>query len=103
MVPPVRRPPDESLSGRERWGLIVVAMVVLLIGVIATVWAVYQSAADRRAGCVTATMASTTGGVTLHYCGTEAQRWCAAVFSSNDAVALHARDACTAAGYGVKP
>jgi hypothetical protein len=100
MVPPVRKPPDEKLSGRERRLLIVAGVVVLLIGVVTAVWTVYQSNVDRQAGCVTVNVASTLGGAYFHYCGTQAREWCAAEYAASDTLALRARNACAAAGYG---
>ena len=100
MVPPFRPRPDEQLSRRDRRQLIIVAVVVVLLGVAAAVWTVYKSAADRRAGCVSLNLASSTGAVYLHHCGTEAQQWCTAMYAAQDAVASRARTACGAAGYG---
>ena len=44
------------------------------------------------------TVASTTGGGTLNYCGAKAKAFCAAAFSNSDRVSLLARPQCNLAG-----
>jgi F0F1-type ATP synthase assembly protein I len=102
MVPPFRQLPDEQqhLTGRQRRLLIVAGVIVLLIGIATAVWTVRQSAADRSAGCVSVNVPSTLGGAYFHYCGTQAQQWCAAEYTAHDTLAVRAHGACDAAGYG---
>jgi hypothetical protein len=49
-------------------------------------------------GCVNLTIASSTGGATLHYCGSEAKSFCRTAFASDDRISLLARPQCVLAG-----
>jgi hypothetical protein len=74
------------------------AIVLGLVGV--AVWAAldpgrYASSGD---GCVTLTIASSTGGAVLHACGDQARVMCAAAFASEDRIALLTRPQCEIAG-----
>ena len=53
-------------------------------------------------GCVNLTLPSSTGGATLHYCGSEARSFCATSFKSSDQISLRARPQCVLAGLGPK-
>jgi hypothetical protein len=77
-------------------------VVVLVVGIATAAWTVYRSAADRNAGCVSVNVASTLGGAYFHYCGTQAQQWCANEYTLHDTIAVQAHSACDAAGYGTK-
>ncbi len=89
-----------SLSPRgKRIVYLVVALVVAVIVALA-VWSgvshdKYESSAN---GCVNVTMASTTGGGTLNYCGAKAKAFCASAFTHSDRLALLARPQCDLAG-----
>jgi hypothetical protein len=74
------------------------AIVLGLVGV--AVWAAldpgrYASSGD---GCVTLTIASSTGGAVLHACGDQARVMCAAAFAGEDRIALLTRPQCEIAG-----
>lgn len=49
-------------------------------------------------GCVNLTVASTTGGATLHYCGSQAVAFCQSAYASSDRLSLLARPQCQLAG-----
>jgi len=56
--------------------------------------------AGSGAGCVNVTVPSSTGGATLHYCGSQAKSFCHAEFAApgNDPLAVRARPQCRLAG-----
>ena len=61
--------------------------------------------AGSAAGCVNVTVASSTGGATLHYCGATARSFCRTQFAApaTDQLAVHARPQCRLAGLAPKP
>ena len=51
-------------------------------------------------GCVTLTVANSTGGAVIHACGDHARTLCRASFTSEDRIALPTRTQCKIAGLG---
>jgi len=49
-------------------------------------------------GCVNVTIAGSTGGATLHYCGADAKSFCRSAYTRTDRISLLARPQCAAAG-----
>ena len=49
-------------------------------------------------GCVNLTVPSSTGGATLHYCGSAARSFCQKSFRAQDQISLRARPQCVLAG-----
>jgi hypothetical protein len=89
-----------SLSPRGRRIVYLVVALVVAVTVAVAVWSgishdKYESSAH---GCVNVTMASTTGGGTLNYCGAKAKAFCASAFAHADRLALLARPQCDLAG-----
>jgi len=89
-----------SLSPRGKRIVYLVVGLVIAATVAVTVWSgltrdKYGTSAN---GCVSVTIASTTGGGTLSYCGAKAKAFCAAAFSNSDRVSLLARPQCNLAG-----
>ena len=87
-----------SRLGRRRLLLIGAVLVAALAAGIA--WAaVSQGSYDSsRAGCVTVTVPSSTGGALLHACGGRARTLCRHAFASPDRFSLLARPQCRLAG-----
>lgn len=77
------------------------ALVILALGGLSA-WGVvaHDSYGASGHGCVNVTVPSTTGGSTLHYCGSQARSFCQASFRSQDQVSLRARPQCVLAGLG---
>jgi len=75
------------------------ALVVLVLGGLGIWGAVaHDSYTGSAHGCVNLTVPSSTGGSTLHYCGSEAQSFCRQAFRSQDPISLRARPQCVLAG-----
>jgi hypothetical protein len=89
-----------SLSPRGKRILLAVAGV-MAAGLIA-VGAYSAVGADKYGpsanGCVNLTVAGSTGGATLHYCGAQAKSFCRSVYVSNDRISQLARPQCVLAG-----
>ncbi len=49
-------------------------------------------------GCVNVTIPNSTGGTTLHYCGSQAEAYCRTAYVSGDRISLLARPQCELAG-----
>jgi hypothetical protein len=80
------------------------ALVILLLGGLGIWGAVaHDSYTGSGHGCVNLTVPSSTGGSTLHYCGSEAQSFCQRAFRSQDPISLRARPQCVLAGLGPTP
>lgn len=94
------QPPAQRLTRRAKrrlaWAGGIVA--VALIAVVA--WAALSpgSYGGSRAGCVTVTVPSSTGGGLLHACGSDARAMCRDAFARTDKVSLLARPQCRLAG-----
>jgi hypothetical protein len=89
-----------SLSPRGKRIVYLVVGLVVAVGVGLAVWSGlshdrYETSAN---GCVSVTIASTTGGGTLSYCGAKAKAFCASAFAHSDRLSLLARPQCSLAG-----
>jgi hypothetical protein len=84
---------------RKRILAIIGACVILVLGGLG-VWGALtpDTYSGSGHGCVNVTLASSTGGATLHYCGSQARSFCQAAFRSQDQISLHARPQCVLAG-----
>ena len=93
-------PGTGRLSSRQKRVFAVVGVLVVLIlaGVSAWVALASDSYSSSGHGCVNVTVASSTGGTTLHYCGAAARSFCQTSFRSEDQISLRARPQCVLAG-----
>ena len=89
-----------SLPPRRKRILLAIAGVVAaaLIGV-----GVYSAVGTDQYGpsangCVNMTIAGSTGGETLHYCGADAKSFCRSAYASDDRISQLARPQCVLAG-----
>jgi hypothetical protein len=84
---------------RKRVFAIVGVLVVLLLAGLGT-WGALSpdSYSGSGHGCVNVTVPSSTGGATLHYCGSAARSFCQASFAKQDQISLRARPQCALAG-----
>jgi hypothetical protein len=90
------------LSPRRKRVLAVIGVLVVLgLGALG-LWGALASDSYSSSGhgCVSVTVPSSTGGVTLHYCGAAARSFCQTSFRSQDQVSLRARPQCVLAGLG---
>ena len=90
------------LSRRQKriFAITAVVVVVLFGGLAAWGATAHDSYGASGHGCVNVTVPNSTGGATLHYCGSQAQAFCQASFRSRDTVSLRARPQCVLAGLG---
>jgi hypothetical protein len=86
---------------RRRVLAIIAAGVIVVLGALG-IWGALapDTYAGSGHGCVTVTLASSTGGARLHYCGPAARSFCQAAFRSHDQISLRARPQCVLAGLG---
>ena len=92
--------PVAPLGRRGRLALLAAAAVLIIALAIVVVWAMvdpgrYSSSGD---GCVTLTVANSTGGAVIHACGDHARTLCRAAFTSEDRLALLTRTQCEIVG-----
>jgi hypothetical protein len=99
-MPFATQPAAEQMTGRDR--RIVIVAVVALLAVLAAVgiWAAVRpgSYGSSRAGCITVTMPSTTGGALIHECGGSARATCTRAFAGHDKISMLTRPQCRQAG-----
>jgi hypothetical protein len=96
LLPP---PPSQPVRGdKRRLAVIALAVVLLVAGVAAWSAAYPGSYGHSRAGCVSVTIPSTTGGAMLHQCGSRARVMCRGAFRQNNRLSLLIRPSCRAAG-----
>lgn len=86
---------------RKRVFAIVAVLVVALFGGLIVLGVVQPDSYGASGhGCVNVTVPGSTGGSTLHYCGSRARSFCQASFRSRDQLSLRARPQCVLAGLG---
>ena len=90
------------LTPRQKRILAIAAALVVVVfgGLIAWGVVAHDSYGPSANGCVNVTIPNSTGGATLHYCGSQARSFCQASFRSQDQVSLRARPQCVLAGLG---
>ena len=90
------------LSPRQKRVFAVVGVLVVLLFAGLGTWGALakDSYSSSGHGCVNVTVPSSTGGATLHYCGSAARSFCQASFRSQDQISLRARPQCVLAGLG---
>jgi hypothetical protein len=90
------------LTTRERrvFGIIGMLIILILGGLGAWAALASDSYSSSGNGCVNVTVPSSTGGATLHYCGSAARSFCRTSFRSQDKISLLARPQCVLAGLG---
>jgi hypothetical protein len=90
------------LSSRQKrtFAIVGVLFIVILGGL--GIWGAlaHDPYGSSGHGCVNVTVPSSTGGATLHYCGSPARSFCQAAFRSTDQISLRARPQCVLAGLG---
>jgi len=99
-MPFASQPRAEPTTARDRRILAITAVVILLVLAGTGIWAAVRPGAygSSRDGCVTVTLASSTGGALIHECGAEAKTMCRHAFASDDKVSLLTRPQCRLAG-----
>jgi hypothetical protein len=92
-------PPGTVVRGDKRRLAVIVTAVVAVLAAVG-IWSAVRpgSYGESRAGCVTVTIPSSTGGGLLHECGASARRLCPNAVTSEDRLALLVRPACRRAG-----
>jgi len=101
LLPP---PPAQPVRGDKR-RLVVTAIAVALSFAGVAAWSAVHPGAygQSRAGCVTVTIPSSTGGALLHQCGTRARIMCRSAFRRHDRLSLLIRPQCREARLHLRP
>jgi hypothetical protein len=90
-----------SLTPRGKRIVYLVVALLVAAGVAVGVWSglSHDEYGPSANGCVNLTIASSTGGQPVHYCGTDAKSFCASAFTSSSRISLLARPQCILAGW----
>jgi hypothetical protein len=92
-------PPATPVRGDKRRLVVIVLAIGLILAAVAAWSAAHPGAyGQSRAGCVSVTIPSSTGGALLHQCGTRARVTCRGAFRRPDRLAVLIRPACRQAG-----
>ncbi|HTT92176.1 MAG TPA: hypothetical protein VMF65_21655 [Acidimicrobiales bacterium] len=96
MPPNYRQQQGQPLTSNERRGTVVLGVVVLLAALGLGIWALagLGGAKSPKGPCVSAVIASSTGGGTTRFCGADARSWCASETQGTGPVAVQAQRAC---------
>lgn len=94
-----------ALSPRGKRILVLAGIAVAAVCAAFGIWsAVGPDAYGPSAnGCVNVTVASSTGGSTLHYCGSQAKSFCRSAYAGTDRISVLSRPQCAAAGLARPP
>jgi hypothetical protein len=89
-----------ALSPRGKRIVYLVVAAVLAVGLAVGIWSAVSSDpyGTSANGCVSLTVASSTGAGSLHYCGAQAKAFCQNSFAESTPLALAARQQCDLAG-----
>ncbi|MGH3169111.1 MAG: hypothetical protein ACRDN0_24915 [Trebonia sp.] len=89
-----------SLSSRGKKILIAVGVAIVAAGAGLGVWSAvgHDTYGASAHGCVNFTIAGSTGGSVVHYCGADARSFCRSAYTRDDKISLLARPQCAAAG-----
>ena len=95
-------PKAGRLTPRQKRIFAITAVLVIAVFGGLTAWGVvaHDSYGGSGHGCVNVTVPNSTGGSTLHYCGSKARSFCQASFRGQDQVSIRARPQCVLAGLG---
>jgi hypothetical protein len=99
-MPFASQPAPEQATLRDKRRILLVVAAVVLVVAGAAIWGVlrpgsYGPSAD---GCITVTLASSTGGSVLHQCGTAAKSTCKYAYAHSDRASVLTRAQCRLAG-----
>jgi hypothetical protein len=103
VAPPAEAGTAQPGRGRRPWRAAVIAAVIAVVLVAGSVWwavAAPGTYGRSHAGCVTASVPSTTGGGLVHACGDKAKALCRVSFTQTDRLSEALRPQCRAAGLG---
>jgi hypothetical protein len=99
-MPFASTPRAEPVTSRDRRRLALIGAAVIVVIAAVAIWAAVRPGSydGSRAGCVTVTMPSSTGGALIHDCGTSAKALCRRAFAAADRISLLTRPQCRLAG-----
>jgi hypothetical protein len=89
-----------TLTPRGKRIVYIVVAVLVAAGVAIGIWSAVSSdpLATSANGCVSVTVASTTGGGIEHFCGAQAKSFCRQAYVNSDPDSVLARKQCILAG-----
>jgi hypothetical protein len=89
-----------SLSPRGKRIVYLIVALVVAAGVAIGIWSAVSSdpLATSANGCVSVTVASSTGGGIEHFCGAQAKTFCRQAYENSDSNSVLARKQCILAG-----
>ncbi len=95
-MPLLTSPPPSAPGRGDKRRLVVLALAVALAFAAVAAWTVAHpgSYGASRAGCITVTIPSSTGGALLHQCGMRARATCRDALRHHDRLSLLLRPAC---------
>ncbi|HLX48218.1 MAG TPA: hypothetical protein VKS82_07790 [Streptosporangiaceae bacterium] len=93
-------PRAEPLSGRAKRVLVLAGVIVAVAVAGVVVWSAVSPGGygSSKAGCITVTLPSSTGGALLHQCGTAAKVTCHNAYTHGDKLSVLTRPQCRLAG-----
>jgi hypothetical protein len=94
------RPTAGSLTSKQKRVFAIIGVLVILVIAGLGLWGAlaHDAYGTSANGCVNLTVPSSTGGSTLHYCGSQARTFCQAEFAATGQLAQRARPQCVLAG-----
>jgi hypothetical protein len=95
-APPQARP----ASPRVKRVLLGAGLALVVVAVGAILWSAFNPGGygTSKNGCISVTLASSTGGSTIHQCGATAKATCRNAFTHGDRLSLLTRPQCRLAG-----
>ena len=89
-----------SLTPKQKRIFAIIGVLLILVLGGLGVWGAlaHDSYGASANGCVNVNLPSSTGGSTLHYCGSQARAFCVTAFASPGQISQRARPQCVLAG-----
>jgi hypothetical protein len=100
VMPFARQPAAEHVTSRDKRKIAAAVAAIGLVLAAIAVWAAVRPGAygSSKDGCITVTMASSTGGALIHQCGASARALCKRAYAATGKESMLIRPQCRLAG-----
>jgi hypothetical protein len=95
--------PLRTMPRRERRTVLGFGLALVIVSITILVLSLAQGSPEAGPGCLNVATPSTMGGGMVHFCGQNAERFCATQAARDDNFARRAQGECRSGGYPARP